>query len=56
MKEYIIHGTQIKNIIKILKDGYIDNNPKKKDITVIDLYLFLKLLDPLLTCQKIMQN
>jgi len=36
MKEYIIHGTQIKNIIKILKDGYIDNNPKKKDITVLE--------------------
>ncbi len=28
--EYIIHGTQTKNLIKILHDGYIDNNPDKK--------------------------
>ena len=35
MKEYIIHGTQIENIIKILQDGYIDNKPKKKDITML---------------------
>ena len=30
MKEYIIHGTQIKNIIKILKDGYIIITQKKR--------------------------
>ena len=35
MKEYIIHGTQIENLIKILQDGYIDNKPKKKDITML---------------------
>ena len=35
MKEYIIHGTQIENIIKIIQDGYIDNKPKKKDITML---------------------
>jgi len=33
--EYIIHGTQTKNIIKILKDGYIDNDPPKKDIVML---------------------
>ena len=33
--EYIIHGTQIKNLIKILKDGYIDNKPIKKDIIIL---------------------
>jgi len=33
--EYIIHGTQVKNIIKILKDGYIDNDPPKKDIVML---------------------
>ena len=35
MKEYIIHGTQIENIIKIIQDGYIDNKPKKKDIIIL---------------------
>jgi len=35
MKEYIIHGTKIENIIKILQDGYIDNKPKKRDIIVL---------------------
>ena len=35
MKEYIIHGTQIENLIKIIQDGYIDNKPKKKDITML---------------------
>ena len=35
MKEYIIHGTQIENIIKIIQDGYIDNKPKKKDIIML---------------------
>ena len=33
--EYIIHGTQIKNLIKILKDGYINNDPDKKDIVML---------------------
>jgi len=33
--EYIIHGTQIKNLIKILKDGYINNDPDKKDISML---------------------
>jgi hypothetical protein len=35
MKEYIIHGTQIENLIKILQDGYINNKPLKKDIIVL---------------------
>jgi len=35
MKEYIIHGTQIENIIKILQNGYINNKPLKKDIIVL---------------------
>ena len=35
MKEYIIHGTQIENLIHILQDGYITNNPKKKDIAML---------------------
>ena len=35
MKEYIIHGTQIENIIKIIQDGYIDNKPLKKDIIIL---------------------
>jgi hypothetical protein len=30
MKEYLIHGTQLKNLIHILQDGYIDINPPKK--------------------------
>ena len=33
--EYIIHGTQIKNLIKILKDGYINNDPDKKDMFML---------------------
>jgi hypothetical protein len=35
MKEYIIHGTQLTNLIQILKDGYIDNKPSKKNITIL---------------------
>ena len=35
MKEYIIHGTQIENLIKILQDGYINNKPLKKDIIIL---------------------
>ena len=35
MKEYIIHGTQLENLIKILQDGYIDNKPPKKNITML---------------------
>lgn len=35
MKDYIIHGTQVENLIKILQDGYIDNKPKKKDIVML---------------------
>ena len=33
--EYIIHGTTDENLIKILKAGYIDNNPSKKDILML---------------------
>ena len=33
--EYIIHGTQEKNIIKILKAGYITNDPDKKNIVML---------------------
>ena len=33
--EYIIHGTSDENLIKILKDGYIDNKPIKKDIIIL---------------------
>ena len=33
--EYIIHGTQAKNLIKILKVGYITNDPDKKDIVML---------------------
>ena len=29
---YIIHGTNIDNLLQILKDGYIDNKPKKKHL------------------------
>ena len=29
-KEYIIHGTMEEQLVKILKDGYINNNPNKK--------------------------
>lgn len=35
MKEYIIHGTQPTNLIKILDDGYIDNKPAKKNIMML---------------------
>ena len=35
MKEYIIHGTKVENLIKILQDGYINNKPLKKDIIVL---------------------
>ena len=34
MKEYIIHGTQPEILVKILEDGFIDNNPDK--LTVLD--------------------
>jgi hypothetical protein len=33
--EYIIHGTSDVNLIKILKAGYIDNNPSKKDLLML---------------------
>ena len=33
--DYIIHGTRLENLIKILKSGYIDNKPKKKDIIML---------------------
>ena len=33
--EFIIHGTLYKNLLKILKDGYIDNNPDKKNLDYI---------------------
>ena len=33
--DYLIHGTQPENLIKILKDGYIDNKPIKKDIIIL---------------------
>ena len=29
MKEYIVHGTNYENLIKILDNGYIDNKPEK---------------------------
>ena len=35
MKEYIIHGTKVENLIKILQDGYINNKPLKKDIIIL---------------------
>jgi hypothetical protein len=35
MKEYIVHGTTPQNLIKILQDGYIDNKPSKKHITML---------------------
>lgn len=35
MKEYIIHGTQPENLIKIMEDGYIDNKPAKKNIMML---------------------
>jgi hypothetical protein len=34
--EYIIHGTSDENLIKILKKGYIDNNPPKKHIMMLN--------------------
>ena len=34
MKEYIIHGTQPEILVKILEDGFIDNNPTK--LTMLD--------------------
>ena len=33
--EYIIHGTSEVNLIKIVKAGYIDNNPSKKDLLML---------------------
>ena len=35
MKEYLVHGTNVNNLIKILQDGYIDNKPAKKDIIML---------------------
>ena len=35
MKEYIVHGTNYDNLIKILENGYIDNKPAKKDIIML---------------------
>ena len=35
MKEYIIHGTKVENLIKIIQDGYINNKPLKKDIIIL---------------------
>jgi hypothetical protein len=35
MKEYLVHGTKLENLIKILQDGYIDNKPDKKDIIML---------------------
>ena len=32
MKEYLVHGTNYDNLIKILQDGYIDNNPIPKNL------------------------
>ena len=34
--EYIIHGTSDENLIKILKAGYINNNPSKKDLLMLN--------------------
>jgi hypothetical protein len=31
MKEYIIHGTQVENLLSILQDGYIDINRREGD-------------------------
>ena len=33
--DYIIHGTKLENLIKILKDGFIKNKPMKKDIIML---------------------
>lgn len=35
MKDYIIHGTKLENLINILQDGYINNTPSKKDSTML---------------------
>ena len=35
MKEYLIHGTHPENLIHILQDGYIDNKPPKKYMTML---------------------
>lgn len=35
MKEYIIHGTLDKNLLHILQDGFIDNNPPFKNIAML---------------------
>jgi len=32
---YLVHGTQPKNLLKILKDGYINNKPDKKYIEML---------------------
>ena len=34
--EYIIHGTNSKNLLEILKVGYIDNTPPKKHIMMLN--------------------
>lgn len=33
--DYLIHGTNLENLIKILKDGFIKNKPMKKDIIML---------------------
>ena len=33
--EYIIHGTNTRNLINILNEGYIDNTPPKKNIMML---------------------
>ena len=35
MKEYIVHGTQVENLVNILQDRYIDNKPPKKNISML---------------------
>ena len=47
--EYIIHGTQPINLINILKDGFIDNEPIKKYRTMLKTspkLIFTQLLYP----------
>jgi hypothetical protein len=47
--EYIIHGTQYKNLIHILKDSFIDNEPIKKYRTMLKVspkLIFTQLIYP----------
>ena len=37
MDSYIIHGTLTRNLLNILKDGFIDIKPKKKYITMLSV-------------------